>query len=150
MLHQDSNSELALDDAERQVLGFWTTIFGLWTTIVTTCLGPLATAGITTACPRGTLYRSGSSQLPPDELLRDLRAYNYSVRALRLDGYAAHGYCTAESSAPDLRSPTPDTPLGLQKRKSAGRSRHDTPGVNRLRRSATALDTASPDRYRHP
>jgi hypothetical protein len=49
------NSELALDDAERQVFGLRTTIFELWTTIVTTCLGPLATAGITTACLRGTL-----------------------------------------------------------------------------------------------
>ena len=55
MLHQDPNSELALDDAERQVFGLGTTIFGLWTTIVTTCLGPLATAGITEACLRGTL-----------------------------------------------------------------------------------------------
>jgi hypothetical protein len=38
MLHQELNWELALEDAERQVFRLWTTIFGAWTTIVTTCL----------------------------------------------------------------------------------------------------------------
>src|SRR5437879_6511579 len=32
------NWELALDHAECQVFGVWTTIFAAWTTIVTTCL----------------------------------------------------------------------------------------------------------------
>ncbi len=38
MLHLELNWEMALEHAECQILGVWTTIFGAWTTIVTTCL----------------------------------------------------------------------------------------------------------------
>ena len=55
MLHLRLNSELALHLAECQGFGVWTTIFGLWTTIGDHLLETLATAGDTTACPRGTL-----------------------------------------------------------------------------------------------
>ena len=37
MLHQELNWKMALERAECQVLGVWTTIFGAWTTIVATC-----------------------------------------------------------------------------------------------------------------
>ena len=42
MLHRDLNSELALSRRERQNFGVWTTICRAWTTIVSTCLRPLA------------------------------------------------------------------------------------------------------------
>ena len=42
MLHRNLNSELALYRRERQDFGAWTTICRAWTTIVSTCLRPLA------------------------------------------------------------------------------------------------------------
>jgi hypothetical protein len=38
MLHLELNWEMALEHAECQVLGVWTTIVGAWTRIVITCL----------------------------------------------------------------------------------------------------------------
>jgi hypothetical protein len=150
MLHQDPNSELARDDVERQVFGFWTTIFGLWTTIVTTCLGPLATAGITTACPTAPCDVRRRLSCPPDELLRDLHVRPFSpCTTARRVGRARLLHRGVERSRP--ARPTPDTPVGRTETKERRQiATRGMPGVNTPRRSATALENASPDRYRQP